>query len=106
MEAIADPDTYLWYIHFENRDCSTIKFTGEEFHCWGSAKVREYNTNGRMQDWLYFLANGIYPGWDIFCKTHSHPLMEKEKKYAAYQEGVRKDVKRSFGVLVSWFHVL
>jgi len=66
MEAIADPDTYLLYIHFgEPGSLNNINILGKSSIIGSimdgsfNAKVWEYNINGRMRDWLYFLADGI-----------------------------------------------
>ncbi|XP_073120724.1 uncharacterized protein [Henckelia pumila] len=46
----------------------------------------------------YYLADGIYPCWASFVKTITRPLSQKHRTFARYQEGVRKDVERAFGV--------
>jgi Plant transposon protein len=69
-------------------------------------KVEPYKINGTEQDWLYFLVDGIYPGWSIFVKTISNPFNKKEKEFSKMQEYARKDVERAFGVLVQRFGVL
>jgi Plant transposon protein len=55
---------------------------------------------------MYFLVDGIYPEWSIFVNTYSTPINSKQKKFARYQERVRKDIECAFGVLVQRFHVL
>jgi hypothetical protein len=45
----------------------------------------------------YYLADGIYPEWQILMKTISDPQNEKQRNYAKQQEGRRKDVERGFG---------
>jgi len=45
----------------------------------------------------YYLADGIYPEWQILMKTISEPQSEKQKLYAKRQESRRKDVERGFG---------
>jgi len=65
-----------------------------------------YQIHNHMFDWLYFLVDGIYPSWAIFCKTNLHPITAREKKYASRQEAVQKDIKRCFGVLVQHFKIL
>ncbi|CAL9011701.1 unnamed protein product [Prunus brigantina] len=37
--------------------------------------------------------------WKTFIKTISNPQLEKEKSFAAFQEGYRKDVESCFGIL-------
>jgi hypothetical protein len=55
----------------------------------------------------YYLADGIYPEWPIFVKTHCNLTEEKYGRFAKEQEACRKDVERVFGVLQSrWAIVL
>jgi hypothetical protein len=52
------------------------------------------------------LAGGIYPEWATFVKTIPFPQCDKDKLFAAHQEGARKDVERAFGVLQARFAIL
>ena len=58
-----------------------------------------YNINNIVYSVAYYLADGIYPRWTTFVKTISNPQLEKEKSFAAFQEGYRKYVERCFGIL-------
>jgi hypothetical protein len=49
----------------------------------------------------YYLADGIYPEWPVFVKTHRNPTEEKYSRFAKEEEAFRKDVERAFGVLQS-----
>ncbi|CAL9012803.1 unnamed protein product [Prunus brigantina] len=44
-------------------------------------------------------ADRIYPRWTTFVKSLPHPRTHKQKLFATYQEGYRKDVERCFGIL-------
>ena len=48
-----------------------------------------------------FASPGIYDDKPIYMKTISQPKDEKQRHYAQQQEAARKDVERSFGVLLS-----
>ncbi|CAL8136879.1 unnamed protein product [Prunus armeniaca] len=37
--------------------------------------------------------------WTTFVKTIPNPQSEKERRFASFQEGYRKDVERCFGIL-------
>jgi Plant transposon protein len=47
----------------------------------------------------YFLTDGIYPAYSRFVKAILQPIGPKEKAYTEWQEAVRKDIERAFGVL-------
>jgi hypothetical protein len=113
LEAICDPDLYLWYIFFgEPGSLNDINILGKS-SIVGAIMSQDFDTrtdpyeiNGHERNWLYFLADGIYPKWSIFCKTNQRPTEPKEKFFAAKQEAVRKDIERCFGVIVQRFGIL
>ena len=55
---------------------------------------------------LFFLVDGIYPQLSRFVKTISVPLTHSDTKFAKWQESVRKNVERRFGVLRKKFKFL
>lgn len=113
MEALVDPELFIWYFNFgapgslndinvldrSNIVASLIAGTFDN-------KIPAYKINGTVRDWMYFLADGIYPCWPIFAKSVENPTHADELVYTTAQEHVRKDVERAFGVLVSHFGVL
>ncbi|CAL9026681.1 unnamed protein product, partial [Prunus brigantina] len=58
-----------------------------------------YQINNFVYSGAYYLAGGIYPTWTTFVKTIPNPQSEKERSFASFQEGYRKDVERCFGIL-------
>jgi hypothetical protein len=64
----------------------------------GRAPEVEFMVNGTEYNMGYYLADGIYPEWATFVKTIPLPQCDKDKLFAAHQEGARKDVERAFGV--------
>jgi hypothetical protein len=67
--------------------------------------------NGRHYNKGYYLADGIYPKWASFVKSMSSPILPKEVEFVKEQEGCRKDIERTFGVVqerfdVVWFPVM
>ena len=66
-----------------------------------------YCINGTVHDYIYFLVDGIYPKWPIFISTVLDATPgSKDKPFATYQEAVRKDIERAFGVIVKKFDIL
>jgi Plant transposon protein len=65
-----------------------------------------HRINGVEFDVPYFLVDGIYPPYSIFVPSIPHAVEPKKKRFAEFQEGVRKDVERVFGVLVQRFQLL
>eukprot|EP00171_Calliarthron_tuberculosum_P004333 IDg4333t1 len=65
-----------------------------------------YKIGNETFNHFYYLADGIYPNWKVFCKTLSDPHLDKEQVYSKAQEGVRKCVERVFGVLFTQFKML
>ena len=113
LEAIADYNCYIWYTHFGEpgslNDINVLdksSIVGSMMDGSLDLTCPLYQLNGTMYDYMYFLADGIYPDWGIFVKTYEHPLEDKKKHFALRQESVRKDVERAFGILVKKFHVL
>jgi hypothetical protein len=113
LETIADPDLYLWSIFFGeagslndinvlDKSSIVLSILNGKF----DLKTDEYEINGHLRNWLYFLADGIYPDWAIFVKTFQCPLDEKESYFAQCQESARKDVERAFAVLILRFQIL
>lgn len=55
---------------------------------------------------LFITVDGIYPPYCRFVKGMKEPLSLPEKIFTAWQESVRKDIERAFGVLQAKFQVL
>lgn len=115
LEAISDPNTYIWYTHFgEPGSLNDLNQLNKSNIVAGilsgklETKVQPYQIGQSMimRDHMYFLVDGIYPNWSIFAKTVHHPLTTVEKMYSNQQEAVRKDVERAFGILVKKFSIL
>jgi hypothetical protein len=65
----------------------------------GQAPRVQFSVNENEYNMGYYLTDGIYPEWAAFMKTISLPQTNKQKLFAKFQEGVRKDVECAFGVL-------
>jgi hypothetical protein len=58
-----------------------------------------YEIMGHIYTKGYYLADGIYPEWHVFVKTHRVSKEEKYSRFAKEQEACWKDVEWAFGVL-------
>ena len=117
LEVICDPDTYIWYCFFGEpgslNDLNILKkstIVGSILNGMMDLRLPQelhYCINGTVHDYLYFLVDGIYPKWPIFISTISDTTAgSKDKLFATYQEAVRKDIERTFGVIVKKFDIL
>ena len=104
LEAICDPDTYIWYSFFgEPGSLNDLNILEKSTIVWsmlnGMMELHlpqelHYSINGTVWDYLYFLVNGIYPKWPIFVSTVSDAIPGSEDKmFATHQEAVRKDIE-------------
>ncbi|XP_021810356.1 uncharacterized protein LOC110753715 [Prunus avium] len=104
LEAVAGFDTWVWHAFFEvARSQNDLNVLGQSpvFNdvLRGEASKITYEINNTVYQTGYYLVNGIYPRWTTFEKSLPHPRTQKQKLFAAYQEGYRKDVERCFGIL-------
>lgn len=115
LEAIADGSCYIWYINFGDpgslNDINVLdksSIVGSILQGTFDIKTDPYVINNTVRDWMYFLVDGIYPEWAIFVKTIPDSARNDPHKtfFASRQEAVRKDIERSFGILVKKFHIL
>jgi hypothetical protein len=70
------------------------------------AGVVPYKIGDEEFDKLFFLVDGIYPRYVRFVKSYRVPITAEQKRFAAWQEAVRKDIERAFGVLKARWQVL
>ena len=113
LEAIADYNCYIMYANFGDpgslNDINVLdksSIVGAMIDGTFDTTITPYEINGTVRDWLYFLADGIYPDWSVFVKTYADPVDSRTKTFAKHQEGARKDVERAFGIVVQKFQIL
>ncbi|KAI5343676.1 hypothetical protein L3X38_011552 [Prunus dulcis] len=104
LEAVAGFDTWVWHAFFGvagSQNDLNVLGQSPVFNdvLRGEAPNITYEINNTIYQTGYYLADGIYPRWTTFVKTIPHPRSHKQKFFARYQEGYRKDVERCFGIL-------
>ena len=65
----------------------------------GSYPSYRYKVGGQEFTKPYILTDGIYPRFSVFAKSIRKPSTEIDRRYAQWQEAVRKDVERAFGII-------
>ncbi|KAI5320900.1 hypothetical protein L3X38_040608 [Prunus dulcis] len=104
LEAVASFDTWVWHAFFG------VAGSQNDLNVLGQSPVFNdvlrgqgpnitYQVNNTVYQIGYDLADGIYPRWTTFVKSIPNPRSHKQKLFASYQEGYKKDVERCFGIL-------
>jgi hypothetical protein len=57
-------------------------------------------------DKLFLLVDGIYPKYNRFVHSYKTPITSEQRRYSGWQEAVRKDIERAFGVLKAQWQIL
>jgi len=66
----------------------------------------EFKVNGKKYSLPYWLADGIYPQLSVFVQGFSVPNTPIDKNFTYWQESIRKDIERAFGVLQARWGIL
>ena len=106
MEVIADLDLRIWHLYFglpgAMNDLNILSVS-PHFSDVLSGKVPSWKISWKIGDktfyWLYYLADGICPKYEIIVKSLSASSTRKKKTFFSVQEAVRKGIERVFGVL-------
>lgn len=107
FEAVATQDTY--FIHL----LDIVPGSLNDINIMDRSDVMDfipfdcpYVVNGKEYSIPYFLADGIYPPYQVLMTPISVPRTKREKKYNSLQEAIRKDAERAFGILKKRFGIL
>ncbi|MEM1283722.1 MAG: transposase family protein [Chlamydiota bacterium] len=114
MEVICDLDLYIWHFYFglpgmlNDIDIMWLSPLMNSIKIGRfPPKNVKYTIDGQEFDWLYFLADGVYPrNFKIFISTLLNASSKKDKLFCKMQEGARKCVERVFAVLFKRFGIL
>ena len=70
------------------------------------AEVVPFNVGQEPFKKSFVLMDGIYPLFSRFVRGIKEPLTAEEKAFTKWQEAVRKDIERAYGVLKGRFQFL
>ncbi|CAL8161813.1 unnamed protein product [Prunus armeniaca] len=88
LEAVASFDCWVWHAFFG------VAGSQNDLNVLGHVPNQQY-----LILWCVLPCRRNYPRWTTFVKTIPNPQFEKERSFASFQEGYRKDVERCFGIL-------
>lgn len=108
LEAVASKSLWIWHCMFGvpgvNNDLTVLGYS--DILEVVSAIEEPYILNGKERRKPYYLVDGIYPDFEVFAKPFNQPSTVSHKLYNDYQESVRKDVERAFGILQAKFWII
>ena len=111
LEAICDYHLFFWHASYGytgNLNDRTIlslsplmdRLLDGSFHqLEQEAGVVPFRIGLQQFNHTWITTDGIYPRYVRFVKGIKQPISPQECKYTAWQEAVRKDIERAFGVL-------
>jgi len=110
METVADKDLYLWHFYIgvsgTMNDLNVMAFSPFNSMTSGSFPPPiSYTVNGVERTLPYVLCDGIYPKWAVLINT-SDGESAKEKYFASFQEGRRKDAEHVYAYLFQDWSIL
>jgi hypothetical protein len=118
LESVSDFHGYMWYLSYGHCGCLNdinvlnrsplleSMLDGSLHELEKEAGVVPYKIGDEEFDKLFFLVDGIYPRYVRFVKSFRVPITAEQKRFASWQEAVRKDIERAFGVLKARWQVL
>ena len=111
LEAIADYHLFFWHASYGYsgtlNDLNILSLSPlMERLIDGSFETVEvdsgiipFTVSGEQFKHTWITVDGIYPEYSRFVKGIKEPMNDKQAQYTKWQEAVRKDVERAFGVL-------
>ena len=111
MEALCDYHMFFWHVSYgypgNFNDLNILALSplldrmidGSFHELEEKAGVVPYRIDEHEFTKTFILVDGIYPPYCRFVKGITNPSTKQKKKYTAWQEAVRKDIERAFGVL-------
>ncbi|CAL8099292.1 unnamed protein product [Prunus armeniaca] len=97
LEVVVGFDTWVWHAFFGvSGSQNDLNVLGQSpvFNnvLIGEASNITYQINNTVYQTRYYLANDIYLRWTTFIKSILNPRSQKQRLFASFQEGYKKDV--------------
>ena len=110
-EMCCGPDLWIWHLFCGNpgslNDLNILHRSPllRQIYNQTMPKV-DFEVNGTMYCHPYWLADGIYPQLAVFVTGFAIPNTPVDKNFTHWQESIRKDIERAFGVLQARWGIL
>jgi Plant transposon protein len=96
LEAIADHRKHFWAANFGDagslNDLNVLNksaIVGAMLSGDLRIDVEPYTINNNVRDWMYYLVDGIYPGWSIFVSSFNRgTTCARKRTFSWFQERV------------------
>jgi hypothetical protein len=110
-EMCCGPDLWIWHLFCGNpgslNDINILQRSPLLRQIYNETMPKvEFEVNGKRYSCPYWLADGIYPQLAVFVLGFAVPNTPIDKNFTYWQESVRKDIERAFGVLQARWGIL
>lgn len=110
-EMCCGPDLWIWHLFCGNpgslNDINILHRSPLLRQVYNQTMPHvDYEVNGNKYSRPYWLADGIYPQLSIFVTGFAVPNTPIDKNFTYWQESIRKDIERAFGVLQARWGIL
>lgn len=103
-EACCGPDLWIWHLYQglpgSLNDINVLQRSPLLRSIYNRTLPQvDFSLRGNHYTYPYWLADGIYPEFSTFATAFSVPNNAVDQNFTHWQESIRKDIERAFGVL-------
>jgi hypothetical protein len=118
LEAACDYNLWFWHLSYGHCGCLNdinilnrsplldMMLDGRLHQLEQEAGVVPFHIAEEFFDKLFLLVDGIYPKYNQFVHSYKTPITSEQRRYSGWQEAVRKDIERAFGVAKAQWQIL
>ena len=112
LEAVAKKDTWIWHSFFGSSGCFNDKNILDKSPPFepilqGTTWGVEFELEGNVYKFPYYLVDGIYYPWSTLIKSKGLSAQDQATQiFTKRQESCRKDIERAFGILQGQFQII